>query len=62
MEQKAMPSESGREILRVMAKTIPQMADFKKGYLLGYGEALLDSERARQKQQEKDKPAFAEER
>ena len=62
MEQtrRTIPSESGREILRVMAKTIPGLSDYRKGYLLGYGEAMLDQERAEAEKQETARPDFAE--
>lgn len=43
--------EKEKEILEVLAKAVPNMSDFNKGYLLGMGEAVA----ANKKETTKDK-------
>ena len=63
MEQtkRLRPTENGKEILRKVAKTLPKLSDYRKGYLLGYSEAMLDQEREGPDAGEQDEPAFAKE-
>ena len=62
MEQtkRLRPTDNGKEILRAVAKTLPKLSDYRKGYLLGYSEAMLDQENAAGSGQDQDAPAFAE--
>nr|DAO24796.1 MAG TPA: hypothetical protein [Caudoviricetes sp.] len=48
-------SEKEKTIVGKIAKAIPNMSEFEKGYLLGKVESLADENRKEEKQSEKGK-------
>lgn len=51
-------TEKERAALRDIAEAVPHIPDFRRGYLIGYGDAISDKKEPRKK----DQPTFAEEK
>lgn len=55
---RAKLTESEHEALKELAEAYPEMPDIRRGYMLGYAEAVADQKGNRKP----DRPAFAEEK
>jgi len=38
-------SDKEKKIIETIAKAVPKMSDFQKGYLLGVGETMVDTKK-----------------
>ena len=53
-------SDNKQQILRALAKAMPTMSDYRKGYFLGYAEAMSDKKENGGPADGPSEPAFAE--
>lgn len=48
-------SEKEKEIIRKVAKALPDMSDMNKGYFLGFAEAMVSKKDAKNEEEKEEK-------
>ena len=60
-QQRTGLTKREHSVLEAIAEAEPHMPEFRKGYLLGYGDGMTDRKNLGQQNPDQDQPAFAEE-
>lgn len=47
-------SEREKQILETIATAVPKMSEFNKGYLLGMGEAMVNSKKGKENESDRN--------
>ena len=58
---RAKLEEKEFSVMKALEKAVPMMPEFRKGYLIGYGEAMAEKKEMDEQTKEEEAPAFAEE-